>query len=54
MNRVSSWFHPVFHIEVGISLPHVVEATGAKLPGAANIGALPSALIAGDSFAESP
>lgn len=37
-----------------MSLPHIVETASAKLPGAADIGAFSSALIARNSFAEVP
>ncbi|EFN73104.1 hypothetical protein EAG_04408 [Camponotus floridanus] len=47
VNRVSSWSHPKFQTEeIRMSLPHVVEATGAKLSSAANIGAFSPTLIA--------
>lgn len=55
MDRVSPRSHPKFQAEeVGMSLPHIIEATGAELPGAAYIGALPSALIARNGLTEVP
>lgn len=55
MERVSPRSHPVFQTEhVGTPLPHIVETTGAKLPSAANVGALTSALIARDGLTDSP
>lgn len=54
MDRVSSRFHPEFQAEVGMSLPHVVEAAGAELPGAAYVGTFSSALVARTGLTEAP
>jgi len=55
MDRVSPRSHPEFQAEkVGMSLPHVVEAAGAELPGAAYVGAFSSALVAGNGLTKVP
>lgn len=55
MDRISSRFHPEFQAEeVGMSLPHVVEAAGAELPGAAYVRAFSSALVARTGLTEAP
>lgn len=54
MNGVSSRSHPELQPEVGMSLPHVIEATGAELPRATYVGAFSAALVAGDCLAEGP
>jgi hypothetical protein len=55
IERISSRSHPELQAEsIRMPLPHVVEAAGTELSGAADIGALASTLITGYGLAECP